>query len=204
MKIKRFSSPPYMTNTYCLYAEKEAILVDPTGSADAIETWTRENGIQVLAAVFTHSHGDHFPTPTERWFFEFPWYAHASALEGFKSPEINLSESIYGQAIAYADIQTIEPEDRLCIGPFDLKVLKTPGHTAGSVCYSIGNVLFSGDTLFRESVGRTDLPTGSMQVLRKSLAVLMTELPDETIVFPGHGERTTIGYERKVNPFIER
>jgi len=204
MKIKRFSSLPYMTNTYCLYTDKEAVLIDPTGSADEIQKWTKENEIEVIAAVFTHCHGDHFPKPSEKWFFNFPWYAHAAALKGFKDSAINLSEGIYGEKIVYQDIQTIEPEKEMSIGAFLMRVLETPGHTAGSVCYSIGNILFSGDTLFRESIGRTDLPTGSMAEIKKSLTLLMAELPDETVVFPGHGDRTTIGYERQANPFIER
>lgn len=206
MKIKRFVSPPYMTNTYCLYEPEkgQGVLIDPTGDADTVERWSEDEGLEVLAAIFTHCHGDHFPKPSERWFFGFPWYAHPEAVEGFKTPSVNLSEVIYGESIAYKEIRSLEAENEFCVGPFCFKVIHTPGHTPGSACFLIGNVLFSGDTLFRESIGRTDFPTGSMKAMEKSLKLLMAELPDDTIVFPGHGDRTTIGYERKANPFIVR
>lgn len=205
MRIKRFSSPPYMTNTYCLYESEtsQAILIDPTGSEDPIRSWVESEGLSVIGAVFTHAHADHFPKPSEIWFQEFPWYAHQVAVEGFLDPEINLSASIYGELIAYKQVQALPENNTLAIGPFDLWIIETPGHTQGSVCYQIGNVLFSGDTLFKESVGRCDLPTGSMSALKVSLKNMIATMPDETLVFPGHGDQTTIGYERKVNPYIE-
>jgi glyoxylase-like metal-dependent hydrolase (beta-lactamase superfamily II) len=205
MRIKRFSAPPYGTNTYCFYDQdkKQGVLIDPTGPAEGIQSWLEGEGIAIEAALFTHAHGDHFPLPRETWFRTFPWYAHPKAIEAFQKPAINLSESIYGQAISYREIRPVEEKRILQIGPFAIRVYETPGHTAGSVCYRVGNVVFSGDTLFRGSVGRTDLPTGSMAVLMESLKKIMADLPDDTLVLPGHGEGTDIGHEKKMNPYIE-
>lgn len=205
MKLKRFTAPPYMTNTYCLYdtESREGIFVDLTGDLHAIHAWMEAEELTILAALFTHAHGDHFPQAAPSWSLEFPWYAHKKAVLAFADSSINLTEGIYGEEVVYAEVLALTDSSQQSIGEFTFEVMETPGHTAGSVCYRFGNVVFSGDTLFKESVGRTDLPTGSMTVLKESLYRMFSQWADELLVFPGHGDQTTMEYERRINPYLE-
>lgn len=205
MKLKRFTAPPYMTNTYCLYDPEggEGIFIDLTGDLNGIRSWVEAEKLTILAALFTHAHGDHFPQSAPAWTREFPWLAQREAVVAFKDSAVNLSREIYGEEVTYAQVQALSESREQHIGDFTFEVMETPGHTAGSVCYRFGNVVFSGDTLFKESVGRTDLPTGSMSILKESLKRLFSQWTEDLLVFPGHGDQTSMEYERRVNPYIE-
>lgn len=205
MKLKRFTSPPYMTNTYCCYdpESKEGIFIDLTGELNAIQAWVESQNITIVAALFTHAHGDHFPSSAPAWSLEFPWFAHREAVATFSDFSRNLSGEIYGKKIAYTEVRVLPKSRMQRIGNFEFEVLETPGHTSGSVCYRFGNVVFSGDTLFKESVGRTDLPTGSMTILKESLKRMFSQWTEDLLIFPGHGDQTSMAYERRVNPYLE-
>lgn len=205
MKLKRFASPPYMTNTYCYYDPEcgEGIFIDLTGDLNAIQAWAEAEKISILAVLFTHAHADHFPRSVTAWSLEFPWFAHREAVVTFADPARNLSGEVYGEKIAYAQVRSLADSKEQMIGKFTFEVMETPGHTSGSVCYRFGNVVFSGDTLFKESVGRTDLPTGSMTILKSSLNRLFSQWTEDFLVFPGHGDQTSMEYERRVNPYLE-
>ena len=205
MKIKQFTAPPYGTNTYCIYDQemREGIFIDLTGDLNAIHSWMEEEKITILASLFTHAHGDHFPQSAPTWSLSFPWFAHRKAVLAFGDPVINLAEAIYGEEVVYTQVLALTDSDEQRIGDFNFEVMETPGHTAGSVCYRFGNVVFSGDTLFKESVGRTDLPTGSMKVLKESLNRIFSQWTEDFLILPGHGDQTSMEYERRVNPYIE-
>ena len=101
-----------------------------------------------------------------------------------------------------ADIIEVKHGDHITCGAIDLEVLETPGHTPGGVCYYMEGLVFVGDTLFRDSVGRTDFPNGSYETLMESIKTQLYKLPNNTMVYPGHGPETNIGYEKQYNPFV--
>ena len=119
-----------------------------------------------------------------------------------RSARLNVSAQAGRACETYADVYVKDGQE-ITIADMSFKVIATPGHTAGGCCYYFeeAGILMSGDTLFAESVGRTDFPTGSMGTLVRSIKEKLFVLPEETKVYPGHGERTTIGYEKKNNPF---
>jgi len=205
MKLKRFTAPPYMTNTYCLYdgESREGIFIDLTGDLTGIHAWVEAEKLTILASLFTHAHGDHFPQSASAWSLKFPWYAHKKALVAFADPTINLSEGIYGEEVIYTEVLALSDSVEQDIGDFHFEVMETPGHTDGSVCYRFGQVIFSGDTLFKESVGRTDLPTGSMAILKDSLNRMFSQWTEDFFVYPGHGAQTSMEHERRLNPYLE-
>ena len=131
-------------------------------------------------------------------------YAFSEEKPLLESAELNSSLGMFGRPYTFSGAEYVSDGQILHIAGFEIRVIHTPGHTAGGCCYYIPaeNVLISGDTLFRASVGRTDLPTGSMGDLVRSVREKLFVLPEETKVYPGHMEETTIGYEKKYNPFV--
>ena len=118
------------------------------------------------------------------------------------NPELNLSIMVETPFISLPPDMLLEDGDTLPFDGSELEIIHTPGHTRGSICIKVQNILFSGDTLFYHSVGRTDLPTGSTDDLRESIRRRLYTLPDDTKVFTGHGERTLIGEEKRFNDFV--
>ena len=193
------------TNCYiCMHAEsKEAFIVDPADNAAAIIRMVSDMGARPCAVLLTHGHFDHIGAADElRKMYEIPVYAHEAEEALLSSPTLNLSGSWASAIILKAD-HLLKDGDKLQIAGFTVKVLHTPGHTEGSCCYVLENeeLLFSGDTLFCQSVGRMDFPGGSASDMRRSIHRLMTELSESMHVLPGHGETTTIGYEKRNNPY---
>ncbi len=193
------------TNTWFLENKEthELVIVDPADRADIIKREVEEMGGEPKAVLLTHGHFDHIMAADElRDAFDIPIYAYADEKLVLTSPRINLSGSWADPYALDADYYLSDNEEVELAG-FEIKVLHTPGHTLGSCCYYIEEegVVFSGDTLFAQSIGRTDFPTSNMRHMKNSLRRLFAELPDETVVCSGHGEDTTIGYEKRYNPF---
>ena len=207
MKIGKFVLGPVGTNCYIVINEgnRECFVVDPATCPPEFVSYIKDAGLEVKAVLLTHGHFDHI-LGRDGFLKEFsvPVYACEAEKELLESAQLNSSASMLGQPYTFSGAEYVTNRQNLKIAGFEIQVIYTPGHTGGGCCYYIPaeNVLFSGDTLFHGSIGRTDLPTGSMGQLVNSIRDRLFVLPDETKVYPGHMEETTIGYEKKYNPFI--
>ena len=194
------------TNCYllCNMDIKECVLIDPADSQDEISRMIDESGCSLKGILLTHGHFDHIMAADAiRDKYGVKVYASCDERNTLEQPHINLGEA-YGLKLSVkADVWHKDGEI-LKLAGFDIEALHTPGHTEGGSCYYIREigVLFSGDTLFCGSVGRTDFPGGSMSEIVRSIKEKVMVLPDDTKVYPGHGEGTSVGYERENNPFL--
>lgn len=194
------------TNCYllCNMDIKECVLIDPADSQDEISRMIDESGCSLKGILLTHGHFDHImAADAVRDKYGVKVYASCDEKNTLEQPHINLGEA-YGLKLSVkADVWHKDGEI-LKLAGFDIEALHTPGHTEGGTCYYIREigVLFSGDTLFCGSVGRTDFPGGSMSEIVRSIKEKVMVLPDDTKVYPGHGEGTSVGYERENNPFL--
>ena len=207
MKVGKFVLGPVATNCYIGINEetKECFIVDPATCPPEFVSYIKNAGLTVKAVLLTHGHFDHI-MELDALLKEFPVpvYAHEAERDVLESEQLNSSASMLGQPYSFSGADYVTNRQELRIAGFEIRVIYTPGHTIGGCCYYIEKekTLFSGDTLFHGSVGRTDLPTGSMGQLVSSVRDRLFVLPDDTKVYPGHMEETTIGYEKKYNPFI--
>lgn len=195
-------------NGYLLIDDNnDCVFVDP-GKEDArVVNYIKENGLTLKAILLTHGHFDHIAGIKYLLkYFPVPIYIHSSDKEFLKNPKLNCSDRFSRKDIVIDDEPiTFKDGEVLKILSESIKVIHTPFHTKGSACFYIekANALISGDTLFFMSIGRTDFPNACPELIDSSLAKLMS-LKDDTKVYPGHGEETTIGFERKQNPFVKR
>ena len=189
MEVKSFTVGPLAANCYVVSAGGDAVVVDPGAEAARIIKAVGER--RVAAILATHGHSDHVGAVKE--------LAVATGAP-FMVPagDLALAEKYVGAQAAVP----LNDGDRLDFGDISLKVIATPGHTPGSSCFYAPGLLFSGDTLFAGGVGRTDLPGGSSDALFSSIRERIFTLAGDTVVYPGHGERTTVARERESNPFF--
>jgi hydroxyacylglutathione hydrolase len=194
------------TNCYILQNEdtKEVIIVDPAENAEAISRRIEAMKGKPVAILLTHGHFDHIMASKElKEMYKIPIYAHGAEEKLLADPALNLSQMSGTPYTVKADV-LLKDGDEPDIPGFKVRVLHTPGHTEGSCCYYFyeDKVLMSGDTLFKGSCGRTDFPTSSWTKMEASLKRLVTELPGETAVYPGHEDTTTIAFEKRFNSFV--
>jgi glyoxylase-like metal-dependent hydrolase (beta-lactamase superfamily II) len=180
---------PLAANCYVVSAGGEAVVIDP--GAEANRVLKAVGGREVAAILVTHGHSDHVGAVDE---------LVAETGAAVMAPRRDLA-SLEGY-VGVRPAKLLNDGDRLEFGDISLTVIATPGHTPGSSCFYAPGVLFSGDTLFAEGVGRTDLPGGSAEALFNSIRERIFSLADDTIIYPGHGERTTVAREKSSNPFF--
>lgn len=206
IKIGKMVLGSYQTNCYFVYHEdtKKAIIIDPADGGAQIYSALERNGFTVEAILLTHAHFDHIWGSKElRELSGAKLYALDEEKALCENSHNNVSEWA-GRAYTVVPDEYVKDGAELTFDHITFKVIATPGHTIGSCCYYIekAGMLISGDTLFYESTGRTDFPTGSMGSIVRSIREKLFVLPEETKVYPGHGESTTIGHEKKYNPFV--
>ena len=207
MKILNFVLGMVGTNCYLVVneEEKQCILIDPAVYSGEIAEQIRREGLDLRAILLTHGHFDHIMgiDGFRKEFPEIPVYAHREEEALLKDASMNASLE-FGRQYTFSGAAYAEDGDVLDLAGMQFQVIHTPGHTIGGGCYYLQEekVLFSGDTLFRESIGRTDFPTGNGGQLMRSIREKLFTLPEETAVYPGHMERTTIGDEKKYNPYF--
>lgn len=208
LKIGKFILGMAQTNCYFIYLDngesKEAIVIDPADRGDYIYEKLEEKGLKIAGIMLTHGHFDHILGVNKlRDLSGAKVYACEAEKEICEDAGKNISAEIGRSLSVEADVYLGDGAE-FTLGGMFIRLIATPGHTAGGACYYFpeAGVLVSGDTLFKGSVGRTDFPTGSMAVLTRSIREKLFVLPDETKVYPGHGEATWIGFERENNPFV--
>jgi len=205
VEIKTLIVSMFETNCYLVYdrAGGDGVIIDPGAEADRIISEITRLGFAPRAVLLTHGHGDHIgavPEITSR--LKLPLYAGKGEESMLASPEENLSAEI-GLPVSCPPCERLLTDgEKLVFGSLAFTVLKTPGHSPGGVCYLSDQTLFCGDTLFCGSIGRTDFPGCSHKQLIASITEKLLALPDDTICYPGHGPTTTIGDERRDNPFL--
>ena len=207
LKLKLYTPPTFAANCYILKDEESggALVVDPGVCDSRFEAMLRETGISKLRYILlTHGHFDHLMATNElkELFGDVTVYAGRHEHILLEDPKMNHSVLIGKPYVVKTDVP-VKDGDEITVGSMKCKVIETPGHSIGGVCFYFeeDGVLISGDTLFFESVGRTDFPTGDAGALRTSIVEKLYKLPDETEVYPGHGDATTIGHEKAYNPF---
>ena len=207
MKIEIFSDGIYGATTYLIYneASKEGAIIDCTCAIDEIANIVEKEKINLKYALITHGHFDHV-------------YCLKQAKEKFPQIQILLHKEdmvllenmpmqcnmagIENVKMPCVDGLLDENSHNLTLGNKEIKIIHTKGHSKGGVCYLIENFLFSGDTLFQGSIGRCDLWGGSMEEIEDSIKNKLFKLDEQTVVYPGHGDKTTIAYEKKYNPYF--
>lgn len=211
IKVEYFTFNPLAENTYVLSNEKGgALIIDPgcyfTEEERTLENYITANGLKPLLLINTHCHLDHV--------FGNHWVHKTYGLELYlhknEQPVLEFAPAtgnLYGLSFTNykGSLHFLNEGDEVVLGDDKLKVLLTPGHSPASICLYCEkqNFLIGGDVLFYESIGRFDLPGGNEQQLYKSIREKLYVLPDETVVYPGHGEPTTIAHEKKYNPFVK-
>ena len=207
MSIKSMVLGPVQTNVYFVINDetKETVLFDPAYAGERIIKYLEDNGLTLKAVFLTHGHFDHITAVSSVVeALKVPVYASRTEERLLSDGELNESLGSYGYSVTVKPDHYLDDGSEVDVAGMKIRMIETPGHTEGSCCYYLEEqkALISGDTLFAGSVGRTDLPTGSMRKLIDSIESKLMTLPDDVDVYPGHGEFTTIGYERKWNPFF--
>lgn len=206
MRIAGFAAGPFQTNCYVVSNGDRAFVIDPgLGAHEAVSQLVQEQGLTVEAVVLTHGHIDHIRD------------AAAFGLETFIHPAdafmLLRGEGVSEQARQLYDASAMPPIDNptpledgqtLTVAGVDLRIVHAPGHSPGCVMLVADDVVFSGDVLFRGSIGRTDLPDSDPEQMRESLRGPVWELDDELQVLPGHGPATTVAQERATNPYLRQ
>lgn len=207
MRIKQFVLGDFEVNSYLIINNIEAVLIDVGFKPSVIEEYIITNNLELKAILLTHAHLDHIGGLEEiRERFNVDVYIHENEADWLVNPTFNGSKDFpfFGEVKCKPTNNLLTDDEELIFGDIKIKAILTPGHTPGGVSYLINKWLFTGDTLFNNSIGRTDLWGGNYNQLIDSIKNKLLKLSNEVIVYPGHGEKTTIKNEKATNPFIYR
>ena len=201
LRLKVFVTGPLSNNCYLVFDEqsKKGFLIDCPAPVGPMQEFIAGNQLTILFIALTHAHFDHIAGLAD---VRYPFYLHSEDHSFLTNPELNGSVFFEPRLIVSGQPRQYSETDALSFEGHGIEVIHTPGHTPGSVSLKLGKWLFSGDTLFCHSVGRTDIPKASEAQLLASIHQKLLSLPAETEVYPGHGPATTIGQEKEGNPFL--
>ena len=206
MKVEKFVTGIISTNCYLVINEdtKQAVVIDPAACPSYLMSHIKSEGLKIEAILLTHGHFDHI-MGIDGFLSEFdvPVYVHKEDADAMEDPVLNQS-STYTSGYTFGKARYLRDRQTLELAGYTFQVIHTPGHTKGGCCYYVASegVLFSGDTLFQNSVGRTDFVNSSTSDLVHSVREKLFLLPDDTMVYPGHMGETKIGHEKKYNPYV--
>ncbi|MDD4980390.1 MAG: MBL fold metallo-hydrolase [Candidatus Omnitrophica bacterium] len=196
---------PMEVNCYILAPapDSRAIIIDPGFEKEKIERVLKKYNLQAEFIINTHGHFDHIGCDGE---FGIPVYIHRQDAALLKDPKRNLSAFFMSSFSLKSEIRILEDKQKLELGQMQLEVIHTPGHTPGGIALLMKKpeekILFTGDTLFCGGIGRTDFPGADENLLIRSIKEKLLKLSDDTVIYPGHGASSTIGEEKKNNPFL--
>lgn len=204
MHIKQIITGPVQENCYLIWNDQDLLIIDPGAESSKILVEIEKTAAKPAAILLTHTHYDHIGAVDDlRDHFKIPVYVSPLENDWLQDPQMNLSGRHPELGIITARLAEVEFElKEYKLASFQFKVVATPGHSIGSLSFIFNDFVISGDALFSGSIGRTDLPTGNLEQLLESIQSQLFVLPDELTVYPGHGSPTTIGHEKKYNPFF--
>lgn len=206
MKIVNIPTGMLQANTYlvCDETSRLGFIVDLGGYSPELKKIIEKNDIQIQYIVLTHGHGDHIGG-VQAHLKDFPdakVVCSKAEEKMLETPELNEAHHFGPEKVSFKADILVDEGDTLSVGNMTMKFIMTPGHTEGGMCILVDDVLFSGDTLFCRSIGRTDLAGGDFKTIMESIKNKLFLLPDDTQVLPGHMGPTTIGFEKENNPFV--
>lgn len=205
MELKQIPLGPIGTNCYIVYDSGEGIIIDPGAEGEVVEAFLTREAIKPIAILLTHAHFDHIGAVDQlRKSYDIPLYIHEDEKTWLSNPNLNGSARLIGAPIQISTADHFLKQGPMQLGAFEFEVIRTPGHSPGSVSFYFAEdqAIISGDVLFYRGIGRTDLVGGDYQQLEVTIRQKLYVLPEEVIVYSGHGNSTTIGEEKRNNPFI--
>jgi len=205
LKVVRIPAGIYAANCYLVYSEKdnEGIVIDPGGDVDDIIAKIEELGLKIKYIILTHGHGDHIAGVGEiKEYTNAPVLIHKDDEHLLRDGDNNLSSMMAMGRVELSADMIVEDGDEIFFGDLKAKIIHTPGHTPGGISIKIEDSIFTGDTLFAGSIGRTDFPGGSFEKIIDSIKNKIIIYPDDTKIYPGHGPSSTIKAEKATNPFL--
>jgi hydroxyacylglutathione hydrolase len=208
LEIQTIVSMPFAENTYVAWlgGRTDAIVVDPGTEPDAILEFLRDRGLTPAAVLNTHGHADHIAgnADLKAAYPDAPLVIGRGDAPLLTDPDLNVSRSYGFDVVSPPADRLVGEGDTVSFAGLTLDVREIPGHSPGHIVYVVrdAGMVFGGDVLFRGSIGRTDFPGGSFETLAAGIRGKLYTMPDDTVVYPGHGPVTKVGYEKRTNPFV--